>query len=234
MRTSAPVRTTTDGGDVEVGIAQQFDEPPEPDADGAADTQREQTTAAEDTPWDAATRYFRAWRDGDRAVLEEFVRRVSPILWQVVRSYGLDQASAEDVVQTTWMTLIRKSEQVRDDRAVLRWLTVTARREAWRTAQQRSRANPTEDTVIEMSLPPARSTESEVLETVAQRSLWQNVGKLDERCQHLLRVVAFQERPDYATLATQLDMPIGSIGPTRSRCLSKLRTLMASDDGSRL
>lgn len=219
---------------MEAGIAPQFDGPPEPDTDPDASIGRDDPPAGADTPWDAATRCFRAWKDGDRAVLEEFVRRVSPILWQVVRSYGLDQASAEDVVQTTWMTLIRKSEQVRDDRAVLRWLTVTARREAWRTAQLRGRANPTEDSVIEMSLPPARSTEAEVLDSQTQRSLWQNVGKLDERCQHLLRVVAFQDRPDYATLATQLDMPIGSIGPTRSRCLAKLRTLMASDDGSRL
>ncbi len=219
---------------MEAGIAPQFDEPSEPDRDRGTDHQLEPASAAAETPWDAATRCFRAWKDGDRTALQEFVRRVSPILWQVVRSYGLDQASAEDVVQTTWMTLLRKSEQVRDDRAVLRWLTVTARREAWRTVQQRGRANPTEDAVIEMSLPPARSTETEVLETAAQRSLWQNVGKLDDRCQHLLRVVAFQDRPDYATLASQLDMPIGSIGPTRSRCLAKLRTLMTSDEGSRL
>lgn len=208
---------------MEADTASQSERRPDPD----------QRPAVADTPWDTATRCFRAWKDGDRGVLEEFVRRVSPVLWQVVRSYGLDQASAEDVVQTTWMTLLRKSEQVRDDRAVLRWLTVTARREAWRIAQQQGRARPTEDTEIETALPAGRSPEVEVLESDAQRFLWQNVGKLDERCQHLLRVVAFQDRPDYASLASQLGMPIGSIGPTRSRCLAKLRTLMASDEGSR-
>lgn len=158
---------------------------------------------------------------------------MSPVLWQVARSYGLDQASAEDVVQTTWLTLIRKSEQVRDDRAVLGWLTMVARREAWRTAHQRSRANPTEDALIEMSLPRARSPEAEVLDSDAHRLLWRSVSQLDERCRHLLRVVAFQDRPDYAALAGQLGMPMGSIGPTRGRCLGKLRALMAADEGGR-
>ena len=82
-----------------------------------------------------------------------------------MRAYGLDQSSAEDVVQTTWLTLIRKSEQVRDDQAVLRWLTITARREAWRVAQSGGRTSPTDDSVIELSLPAARSPESEALRT---------------------------------------------------------------------
>lgn len=184
-------------------------------------------------PWEVAARCFSAWKDGDRSALDELVRRISPLLWQVVRSYGLDRTSAEDVVQTTWMTLIRKSEHVRDDQAVLRWLTMTARREAWRVAQSQTRSNPTEETVIELSMPSARSPESEVLESDIMRRLWGHVGELDARCQHLLRVVAFQERPDYASLAARLDMPMGSIGPTRSRCLSKLRTLIASDEGVR-
>lgn len=184
-------------------------------------------------PWDTAARCFRAWKDGDRSALDELVRQVSPVLWQVVRSYGLDRTSAEDVVQTTWMTIIRKSEQVRDDQAVLRWLTMTARREAWRVAQSQTRSNPTDETVIELSLPATPSPESEVLESDTMRRLWSHVRQLDARCQHLLRVVAFQERPDYASLAERLDMPMGSIGPTRSRCLSKLRTLIASDEGIR-
>lgn len=224
MTTSAPVRTTTIGGDVGTGVPRQYDVP-----ETAGDGDPVPTAAA--TPWGTASRCFRAWKDGDRAALDELVRRVTPVLWQVVRSYGLDQTSAEDVVQTTWMTLIRKSEQVRDDQAVLRWLTMTARREAWRVSQAQTRSNPTEEAMIERSLPTARSPESEVLESDTTHRLWSHVGELDPRCQHLLRVVAFQDRPDYASLASHLRMPMGSIGPTRSRCLAKLRTLMTSDEG---
>lgn len=226
MTTRAPVRPRTDGDDVNTGAPGPTDRP-----DVAVE--RDSDADAVWAPWDTAARCFRAWKDGDRSALDELVRQVSPVLWQVVRSYGLDRTSAEDVVQTTWMTIIRKSEQVRDDQAVLRWLTMTARREAWRVAQSQTRSNPTDDTVIELSLPATPSPESEVVESDTMRRLWSHVRQLDARCQHLLRVVAFQERPDYSSLAERLDMPMGSIGPTRSRCLSKLRTLIASDEGIR-
>jgi RNA polymerase sigma factor (sigma-70 family) len=226
MTTSAPVRHATDGGDVDVGIPRQSEDGREPDP-------RAVNAAEANTLWDAAARCFKAWKDGDPSALDELVRRVTPVLWQVIRAYGLDRASAEDVVQNTWMTLIRKSEQVRDDQAVLRWLTTTARREAWRTATHSGRANPTEDVVIETALPTARSPEAEVLESDLHRELWRNVHLLDARCQKLLRIVAFEDRPDYASLAKELNMPMGSIGPTRSRCLGKLRNLMTANEGSR-
>ena len=56
--------------------------------------------------------------------------------------------------------------------------------------------------------------------------LWAAVDRLPERCRRLLRVVAFESRPDYGRLAAELDMPIGSIGPTRGRCLAKLRVAL--------
>lgn len=56
--------------------------------------------------------------------------------------------------------------------------------------------------------------------------LWSAVRRLAERCQRLLRVIAFEDRPDYARIAADLGMPVGSIGPTRNRCLAKLRALL--------
>ncbi len=73
-------------------------------------------------------------------------------------------------------------------------------------------------------LPPQESAEDEVAASDEVRRIWTAVGTLDERCRRLLRVVAFDDRPDYASIATDLEMPIGSIGPTRRRCLAKLRT----------
>jgi RNA polymerase sigma factor (sigma-70 family) len=186
--------------------------------------------APTETTHDAAARCFKAWKDGDPSAIDQFVRLVTPVLWQVVRAYGLDQSSAEDVVHTTWMTLIRKSAQVPNDQAVLRWLTITARREAWRVAQSAGQSSPTDDLVIELSLPAADSPESQVFDSQSQRQLWASLKHLDERCQRLLRVVASQGRPDYASLAVMLNMPIGSIGPARSRCLAKLRALLNASD----
>lgn len=187
----------------------------------------------EDRPWEVAARCFRAWRAGDRSMLDTMVRAISPGLWQIARSYGLDRASAEDVVQTTWLTLLAKSDQVRDEQAVLAWLTMTTRREAWNVARREDRAYPTDDAELDGHLPVTSSTETEVLHGQAQRALWASVGKLDPRCQHLLRVIAFDPRPDYANLAGLLGLSVGSIGPTRGRCLAKLRRLLAATEERR-
>ena len=65
-----------------------------------------------------------------------------------------------------------------------------------------------------------------------RRTLWAAIGQLSARCQELLRITAFAPRPNYAAVAAALEMPIGSIGPTRGRCLAKLRGLLASSPGS--
>ncbi len=183
--------------------------------------------------WQQAAESFAAWRCGDRDALDRLVRVVSPVLWQVVRAYGLDRDSADDVVQTTWLTLVRTGDAVRDERAVLRWLTVTARREAWRVAETTRRMRPSDDGSLEAALPAHASAEVEAVFDDEQRTLWAMVHALSARCQRLLRVVAFSDRPDYAGIATSLQMPVGSIGPTRARCLTKLRTLIETAGGPR-
>ena len=76
-----------------------------------------------------------------------------------------------------------------------------------------------------------------VVETVIaaeeQGVLWRHVSGLSERCRYLLRVIAFAERPDYAAIADALGMPVGSIGPTRGRCLAKLRVALGQAGGTR-
>ena len=180
-----------------------------------------------DPLWQRSERLFAAWRQGDADALNALVRILSPVLWHIVRAYGLDRDATDDVVQTTWLTLVRQGEAIRDERAVLRWLTITARREAWRVSQRSRRASPSDDEVLDAALPRQVSAETTALLDDEQRTLWRHVTKLSERCQRLIRVIAFCDRPDYAGLAEELQMPIGSIGPTRGRCLDKLRALMA-------
>ena len=64
---------------------------------------------------------------------------------------------------------------------------------------------------------------------ISGAALWAAIGQLSRRCQELLRIIAFVPRPDYAAVAAALGMPVGSIGPTRGRCLAKLRALLAGD-----
>ena len=173
--------------------------------------------------YDAATDAFRRWRAGDDSALVELVRMMSPVLWHVVRATGLDREAAEDVVQNTWLTLVRSAETVRDPQAITRWLCTAARREAWRVSKAATRTRPVEDEVIDARLPVQSSPEGKVVEDDEKAHLWRALGRLPERCQKLLRIVAWEPRPDYSSVAEGLDMPIGSIGPTRRRCLDKLR-----------
>jgi RNA polymerase sigma factor (sigma-70 family) len=177
---------------------------------------------------DLAAERFRAYRAGDNDALESLVQSLTPLLWHIVRAYGLDTATAEDVVQNTWLTLVRKADTVTEPQAVLRWLTVTARRDAWRAARANGRVDLTDDTTRLDVRTPVPSPEEQVVRTADERALWFAVGKLNERCQRLLRIIAFHDRPDYSALSSELGMPIGSIGPTRGRCLDKLRAELAT------
>lgn len=179
--------------------------------------------------WDDAAACFQRWLDGDAAGLDDLVRLMTPVLWHVVRAYRLTQEGAEDVVQTTWLALVRRREAINDPKAVGGWLTTTARRESWRVCQKAGRDIPTEDVDVEPRLPQQRAAEAEAVEHDEADRLWQAVATLSERCQRLLRIVAFEHRPDYKVVSEQLDMPVGSIGPTRSRCLAKLRDALGGD-----
>jgi RNA polymerase sigma factor (sigma-70 family) len=178
--------------------------------------------------WSEAASCFRAWSNGDTgsAGLDGLVRVMTPVLWHVVRSYRLPQEAAEDVVQSTWLALVRRRDAIADPVAVGGWLTTTARREAWRVSTTISKAVPVEDEEISFRMPRQRSAESEAVESDERERLWEIVDTLPERCRRLLRIVAFENRPDYTQVAESLDMPVGSIGPTRGRCLAKLRVAL--------
>jgi RNA polymerase sigma factor (sigma-70 family) len=176
--------------------------------------------------WGQAASAFERWAAGDAVALDELVRVMTPVLWHVVRAYRLGNEVAEDVVQTTWLALVRSRDTIHEPAAVGGWLTTTARREAWRVARATGRGIPVEDEELARRLPDEESPESEVVRRDGEDRLWDAVERLSERCQALLRIVAFEHRPDYTTIAANLGMPVGSIGPTRGRCLQKLRALM--------
>jgi RNA polymerase sigma factor (sigma-70 family) len=187
---------------------------------------------------DRASEAFGRYQAGERAALDELVEVVTPLLWRTARAAGLETASAEDVVQTVWLSLLRGSGAILDRRAVVKWLLTTTRREAWRVSTRvrtdaaRSGAVIGVDDEERLDLPAQRSDDlpdEAVLRDERQRHLWAHVSGLPVRCRQLISVIAFADRPDYAGIAEALGMPVGSIGPTRGRCLGKLRDLLAGD-----
>ena len=174
---------------------------------------------------------LQAAQQGERDALALLVRELSPMLWQVARLQGLDQDSSADVVQTTWLELLSSLAQIRSPVALTSWLVTVTKREAWRVSRAGRAERPDEDAVLERRRAAGPVPEEHFLASDRRRVLWAAVEKLPERCRVLLRIVAFADRPNYAAVSSALGMPPGSIGPTRGRCLAKLRKLLTSDPG---
>jgi RNA polymerase sigma factor (sigma-70 family) len=172
---------------------------------------------------------FSEYRDGDRQALHTLVDAVTPVLWHVARSCGLSQQNAEDTVQTTWLRLVEHASSIDSPQAVLGWLCTTTKREAWRVQRIARTVDPVDTTDLE----PDDDTPNDPAHVAAMndeaRRLWRHFVTLTPRCQQLLRVVSMGGAPDYASLAAAMGVPIGSIGPTRGRCLAALRRALLDD-----
>ena len=179
---------------------------------------------------DQAADAFVEYRQGVPGAIDRLVRLVTPLLWHTARHCGLSAAEAEDAVQHAFLTLVRRADSIADPRAVVRWLTVTLRRQAWRDRAAASAASGGEPT--EQDLAPVPSAESLALLSDQRQRLWEHVQALPPRCRRLIAVIAFSPRPDYAALAADLGMPVGSIGPTRGRCLAKLRARLQGEESA--
>lgn len=173
-----------------------------------------------------------AARDGDREAFDALIADLAPLVWHVARGNGLDRTSAEDVVQTVWLTLLRHLDRLAEPRALAGWLITTTRREANRVQQRASGQVELSPEVVERTPTTDPSPEHEVLRDERNRQLWAAFHRLSQRCQELLRLTVLAGRAEYRAVAEALHMPHGSIGPTRGRCLNNLRSLYNGDSGS--
>ena len=178
-----------------------------------------------------AANAFRNYRDGQPAGMATLVDEVTPLMWAVARQQGLAHPAAEDVVQNTWLKLIEHAPSIADPQSVLKWLITTTKRDAWATGARGHREEPaTHADVADVETDStAPSPELTVLADTDDRLVWEHFRTLPARCQTLLRAIAFADKPDYASVAQALGMPVGSIGPTRGRCLAKLRLALVAD-----
>ena len=174
-----------------------------------------------------------AARGGSEDALGQITAELTPMLWQVARSAGLGTDDAEDVVQTVWERLLSHLADIRVPQALIGWLVVTARHEAWRMRSDGRRQLPADQEWLTALPDHAAGTEEQIVVDEQHRALWRAVGKLSAQCQELLRIVAFVPRPDYQSVSAALGMPVGSIGPTRGRCLEKIRVLLADERDGR-
>jgi len=166
--------------------------------------------------------------EGDQKAWDLLVSRFARLVWSVARSFRLSDADAADVCQTTWLRLVEHLDAINDPTRLAGWLATTARRESLGVLRRRDREvliydGPDEEDEVDEQDPERRTIEQD-----EHRQLWDAFAGLSERCRSLLRVLAVSPLESYAQIAAALSIPVGSIGPTRARCLDRLRARLAT------
>jgi RNA polymerase sigma factor (sigma-70 family) len=163
---------------------------------------------------------------GDQRAWDAIVDRYSDLVWAVARSFRLTGADAADVTQATWLRLVEHLGELRDGGRLDAWLVTTARREALQMLRRGQRDIPTEDIGLSNTDWVSDGPPEHVLRSEQESMLWSAFHRLPAACQRLLRVLLTDPAPSYAEVGAALEMPIGSIGPTRARCLASLRGML--------
>jgi RNA polymerase sigma factor (sigma-70 family) len=164
-------------------------------------------------------------RNGDRQAWDALVERYAPLIWSICRRHQLGHADAEDVGQYVWLSLVGQLGNLRDPAALPGWLATTTARECAK-ALRAARRQPATGQMPEAGNIPdtlAATAEQELLLAERHAALREALTCLPPVCQRLLIMLSQDPALPYAQISAELGIPIGSIGPTRSRCLQKLR-----------
>ena len=154
--------------------------------------------------------------DGDASAWDELVERHARLVWSVLRSYRLDDATAADVFQTVWLRLVEQVDRIRDPERLAAWLATTARREALRVLRRGAREAPTE-AVPDHAEPFAVGAGRRPLVDDRARAPCSRPSRSSPRAADPVRLLTADPPLDYRTIADLVDRPIGSIGPARQR-----------------
>jgi RNA polymerase sigma factor (sigma-70 family) len=202
----------------------------------AVDGARRLPARSRGTKPDPLASIVRAAASGDGRAWAALVERFSRRVYAVARAHRLGAHDVEDVAQATWLRLLRRIHTVRDPEALGAWLETTARRECLRLINAGPRELPIDRTPMAEA---ANHTPLDEALIAADRSasLAAARARLPRHQQRLLAALLAEHEPSYAEIARSLDMPIGSIGPTRARLLERLRVdqnLVGAIRGDRL
>jgi RNA polymerase sigma factor (sigma-70 family) len=167
-----------------------------------------------------------ACRRGDPGAWETLVRRYQRLIYAIPRRAGLDEDTSAEVFQRVCVILLEHLPRIERPERIGAWLATTARRESWRQARRNGRTRPIEgDDDPAAQIPDPSFLPDEIVERLeGQHAVRQALATLDERCRTLLSLLFYRSTPPpYGEIAAQIGVPEGSIGPTRARCLQKLR-----------
>ena len=164
-------------------------------------------------------------RDGDKQAWDALVERYAPLLWSICRRYGLGGTDADDVGQSVWLRLLEQLDKIRDPAALPGWLATTTRRECGRLLAAVRGPDSARFAVDAETVPDERAvrTDHELLLAERNAALREAFMRLPPGGQRLITMLIQDPPVPYAKISAELGIPVGSIGPTRRRCLAKLR-----------
>ncbi len=197
---------------------------------GGRDAQRtpgEGSVAIPDGPVDVALLVRRA-TDGDCWAWERLVDQYSRLIWAMTRDFRLAESDAADVVQATWLRLIEHIGRIEYPERIGSWLATTARHECLRhvVAGKRVMLIQNDDAALAEAVLHQPEVDERLLADERAREVREAITRLPSRWQQLLELLMADPPASYAEISDQLGLPVGSIGPTRGRCLDRLRVLL--------
>jgi RNA polymerase sigma factor (sigma-70 family) len=164
-------------------------------------------------------------RSGDQQAWDALVERFAPLTWSICRRYRLGDADAEDVGQVVWLQLADHLDAIREPAALPGWLATTTRRECLRVlGAARGQLTAERGLGVEVrSDEQPETVEQELLGAERHAALREAFTDLPPRWQRLMVLLTQDPPVPYAEISARLGIPVGSVGPYRSRCLDKLR-----------
>jgi RNA polymerase sigma factor (sigma-70 family) len=166
---------------------------------------------------------------GDAQAWDRLVDRYAGLVWSVCRAHRMSAEDAADVSQLTWLRLLENLDRIREPQRLAGWLAVTCRRECLAFLRRARPFTPVEGEHLDRLLGGVAAADRSTLEADQNVTLWQAFLRLSEWCQRVLRALVVDAEdgpPSYRMVAAELQVPVGSLGPTRARCLSQLRKLL--------
>ena len=164
-------------------------------------------------------------RGGDKRAWDALIERYAPLIWSICRKYRLGRDDAEDVGQNVWMRLVAQLDKIRNPAALAGWLATTTRRECGRLVRGAQAPGAVVCEFDPEVIPDERAgaVEQELLAAERHAALREAFTCLPPEGQRLISMLVADPPVAYAEISARLGIPIGSIGPTRSRYLDRMR-----------
>lgn len=185
------------------------------------------TIGERDLESSATARLVRRAADGDRQAWERLVDQYARLIWSITGEFRLVESDAADVAQTTWLRLLEHIDRIEYPDRIGSWLAATARNECLRNLAAHKRVVlGHDDAELDDAIAQEPEVDARLLADERAQVVRDALSHLPRRWQRLLELLMADPPVSYAEISDRLDLPIGSIGPTRGRCLARLRVLL--------